>query len=459
MSDRPEFVESGEAARLIPVVADTNREQRTTSVVLAAMCGVYEFRRTVLGSIGRNISKQAQLHAWTEVALANGSREKEKNAKRDRPDGLLVYRRGNTTWRALVEAKVGNAEIDDQQLQGYLQQARQHKIDAVITITNQFVALPTHPPVNLSKRPPKDVGLYHWSWTYLLTQATLLLDGEEVENPDQRFVLEEVVRYLSHDSSGISRFDRMNREWKDVVTKIKANATLRQNSEEVEKTVSSWHQEQRDLSLLMSRKIGQNVALSLPLAHRQNPQKRLQNDSLKLVEHKKLTCTLRIPHAAADLEVAADLAKKTIICSMCLDAPTEKKTERARVNWLRNQLRNIEPDGFYIKATRPRKAENTQAPLAEVLESPNALSSNTTRVIPTRFEVFYIADLADRFSRNKVFVDMLEQTVPYFYEQAGQRLKAWVAPAPPIKDTDPVVSENAEKGEIPREDDEVNSRE
>jgi len=76
MSKLPEFVKTGEPARLIPVVADTNKEQRTASIILAAMRGVYEFRQAMLRSLGIRVGKRATLHAWTEVTLVNEEKKK-----------------------------------------------------------------------------------------------------------------------------------------------------------------------------------------------------------------------------------------------------------------------------------------------------------------------------------------------------------------------------------------------
>src|SRR3546814_4294733 len=56
----------------------------------------------------------------------------------------LLETGGGRTWRCLVEAKIGKAEIEAEQVERYLTIARAHKVDAVLTISNQFVALPTH---------------------------------------------------------------------------------------------------------------------------------------------------------------------------------------------------------------------------------------------------------------------------------------------------------------------------
>lgn len=279
-------------------------------------------------------------------------------------------------------------------------------------------------------------------------RATLLLEQEEIESDDQHFVLEEVNRYLSHDASGISGFDRMNPEWKDVVGHVKSGATLSKNAEEVINTVTCWHQEQRDLCLIMSRKLGRSVGLKLSRTHRTDPQARLKDDCETLVNENVLRCVLDVPHAATDLEVVANLTKRTIACSMKLAAPKDKKRTSARVNWLARQLTKAETGDMYVKAFRTGNAEETQVSLEAVLKDGSALDSDTTSVVPSRFEVFYMVDLAGRFSGNKVFIDELEAAVPHFYEQVGQRLRAWVAPPPKINRRDPVEKgDDEEPGE------------
>lgn len=440
-SKLPDYLATGEPARLIPVVADTSREQRSTSILLAGMRSVRELRETLLRSIGVRIGSRATLDAWTEVSFVNS----EKTKPSDRPDGLLVIKTGKNTWRALIEAKIGNAELDTEQLSRYIQQAKQHKIDAVITISNQFTALPTHHPVALPKSITRGVQLYHWSWMYILTQATLLLEKDNVGDEDQVFILQEILRYFEHDSAGINSFDRMNREWKDVVGKVQSGATLSRTSSEVQNTVSSWHQEQRDICLLMSRKIGENVSIKLSRSHRTDPLQRLRDDSEQLVKTKTLSFVLSVPNAATDIEVVAHLAKRTIKCSMKVQAPTDRKSTRARVNWLIRQLTKTEPAGITIKAIRPGRAEETQAPLADLLKNPAALDSATSSVAATGFEIFYLTDLAGRFSGNKIFIEELEAAVPHFYEQIGQYLKAWTPPPPKIKRAPDIVEETEEE--------------
>lgn len=444
MKNRPDFLSGGEPARLIPIAADSAREQKSVSVILAGLRSVLELRQSMLKSLGVRVGTNATLEAWTEVVFAN---EDKKAAKlKDRPDGLLILRTGRREWRALIEAKVNNDTIGEEQVSRYLQQAKTHKLDAVITITNQFAALPTHHPVKLPKNATKSVALYHWSWAFIRTQCQLLLKNDGVEDEDQVFILNEILRYLESDRSGISHFDQMNSEWKDVVNKVKSNATLAKTSDEIQNTIAAWHQEQRDLCLIMSRLTGSDVSLKLKNDHRLDPAKRMKDDVDAFCKTPALQCALNIINAAADLEVTADLQRRMIYCSMRLAAPKDKQSTKARVNWLLRQLKKTEPAGFFIRATRPGKAETTYQPLKDLRDSPELLESDTSNAAATTLEVVYEVDLAGKFSGRKVFVEELEKAVPHFYQEAGQLLKAWTPPPPKItKAASEQRNENFEK--------------
>ena len=144
--EKPNYVTRGDIARLIPVTADTSREQRALSILLAAFRSVHEFRETMLNSVGVRLGKRASAQAWTEVTFSSDP----KLSKSDRPDGLLIIDTGRKKWTALIEAKIGNSKIDEDQIKRYIQIAKDNKIDAIITISNEFTALPDHSPIPVS---------------------------------------------------------------------------------------------------------------------------------------------------------------------------------------------------------------------------------------------------------------------------------------------------------------------
>ena len=427
MVQLPDFLASGQRARLFPVIADTSKEGRTLSVFLSCMCAIHELGQTLMGSVGQRLGTRAKIEAYTEIVFKNGL-----SPKKLRPDGLLVVTTGKRRWSALVEAKVGRNEIDADQVADYVQLARANDIDAVITISNQFVALPDHHPITLPKAQLKNVELFHWSWMTLVTQATLLLSRDDVDDVDQRFILSEFLRFLHHPSAGVASFDRMNSEWKEVVGKVQAGGKLTKTAPEVENTVASWHQEIRDLCLVMSRKLGRDVDARLSRVHASDPIKRLRDDCEELVKSTLLECTLNVPDTAAPLVVCADLRTRSIITSMKMAAPVDKKSTKARVNWLVRQLAKSAPQDIHIRALWPGRAEPTQADLSVLREDPEALDAANKSMTPHSFEVLLVRNIAGKFSGSKTFIEHLEEAVPAFYEQVGQHLRAWQPPAPKI---------------------------
>jgi hypothetical protein len=428
MSDLPDFLVSGERARLFPVLADTSKEGRTLSIFLSCLCGVDEMGRSLLASIGKAAGKRSRIEAFTEVVFKRA----DEGAK-CRPDGLLIVTSGKQTWSALIEAKIGGADIDPAQIEAYARLAKDNGIDAVITLSNQFVTRPDLHPVRIAKGLSNHVSLFHWSWMYVLTAATLLLATDEVADTDQQHILREFLRFLRHSSSGVTSFERMNPEWKDLVAGVRAGARLSRTASEVERTVANWHQEVRNLCLIMSRRVEREVNVRLSHAHMTDPVKRLRDDCALMAEDERLECFLKIPDAAAPVRVQADVKTRCVNVGMAMPAPADKVSAKARVNWLLRQLSKIDPADIYVRARWPGKAAPTQATLADLREAPDLLVAPRPKMTPHTLEVILVRDLGARFSGTRTFIEGLEDAVPAFYERVGQNLRAWQPPAPQIK--------------------------
>ena len=421
----------GEEARLIPVVSDGSRENRATSIFMASMTVVPALAREVLQPLGVRVGKRTRITALTEVSF-------EPNGKSDaalRPDGFLrVETSRSSVWTALIEAKIGNSSLSGQQVSNYIDVAKNHGIDAVITVSNKFVALPSHPAVSLPRRLPKRVDLFHLSWINVVTQAELLLgNDDDFDDEEQRYILREMVRYFSHPSVGVSKFDRMGSSWREVVKGVQSNAKLAKSSDAIQETVASWHQETRDLALMMARVVSRPVNLKLPKSHRQDPSKRLKDDADGLVTRHALTCQLSVPDAASELSVSADVMRRSIEVGMRLQAPTDRKQAKSRVSWLLRQLKGVTHEDIYVRAHWPGSSPWTQASLDELLHSPELLYEDKGRLVPTQFDVLLVRDLAGKFSGSRTFIESLEDAVFEFYNRVGQNLKAYVAPAPAVK--------------------------
>lgn len=423
MNSTPDFLDSGEIARLIPVIADSRREQRVASVFLATLSAVPDFAQPLLSAIGVRLGKRSVVDTYTEVVFKG-----QKDSK-DRPDGLIIVSAGSKSWQALVEAKIGSSQLDEGQVHRYLQLARQCGIDAVVTISNQFVARPIHSPVKVPKSLTRKVQLIHWSWKTVVTEAILLQAREAVRDPDQAFILREFVRFISHNSVGVSGFDRMPTQWKECVTLAKSGGVIGKASQEAEALVSAWHQETRDLALRMSQHLASDVGVKLSRAHAADADLRLKDDCAKLAEQKKLEVEYEIPNAASLLSVTVDLVGQTIRVGMEVDAPQDRQRGSARVNWLLRQLKSANDDQLFVRLIWPSRAKDTVCRLAELREDTKAIVDGAPQP-PRGFEVFLLSDDARRFSGRKTFIEEVERVVPHFYDGVGQSLERWV-PKPP----------------------------
>ncbi len=425
----PEFLATGEPARLIPVVSEGSKEGRATSILLATLSAVHEFSQSLFSAVGVRVGSRTNIEVYTEIVF------KDKDAQiKLRPDGLIIVNTGKGQWKALVEAKIGNAELSPDQVKDYLALAKKHSIDAVITISNQYSAIPAHHPIPLKRSDLKGVELFHWSWMFIFTEAILLLKSMSVDDVDQHFLLQEMTRYFDHPSVGVASFTSMNKEWKDVTQNVRSGSRLSKGSEEVTNTVGSWHQEARDLCLIMSRKLAVPVSLKLNRKHKTNPMERLKEDCELLVSSQTMVCELEIPNAASSLTVVADLTRRTIGCSMRVDAPKDKQRSTARLNWLLRQIKDINPQDIYIKAVTHGRSNNPQALLEVVRENPMAVLMNEgVEIQPVAFEIMMVNDVAGKFSGRNTFIEAVEYTVTHFYEEAGQNLQAWMPSAPKVK--------------------------
>lgn len=432
MDERPEFLVQGDRARLFPVLADTSKEGRTLSIVLACMETVEDFGKALLSDLGIKVGTRTRLETYTEVVLRKGGDAKA------RPDGLLVLRSGSTRWTALVEAKVGNTDLTAEQLESYMELARLNGIDALLTISNQFAPLPSHHPVVLGAGSLKKASLWHWSWMYVLTQATLHLQNGEVGDREQRVILNEMIRFLSHPSAGVKGFDQMPPAWTSVANAVQAGGTLSPKASDVQEVVGAWYQETRDLALILSRQLGEDVSVKVPRAHVLDPGLRIKDDAERLAQECRLRSIFSVPNTAADIEVAVDFTRRSVYASMRVAAPGDRKSTKARLTWLLRQLAKSKPDNVHVRLYWPGRGPCTQHPLSILRERPEAAEQNGKVV--SSLEVVYARDLAGRFAQRRNFVVDLEQAIPDFYEQVGQHLKAWQPQAPKIKEdrADPV---------------------
>jgi hypothetical protein len=418
---------SGGRARLFPVLSESSKEGRTLSVMLAVLAHVPAFADVVLKPLGRSVGKRAKVSSFTEVKF-------EKSSLPDcRPDGLIVVRTGKKVWRALVEAKVGTNKLKKDQVENYLRVARDIGVDAVITISNDFVSSPDQHPLDIDKRLTRKTELFHVSWYSFLTSLSLLRETDGVEDSDHDFLLSELERFLVHDSAGLQRFTKMPSSWKDVLDRIRGGLTISKNSEEVQEVVDSWHSELRDLCLLLSRKTGSLVDLKLPKSQRFDASARISADSGLIASGGPLCATLSIPNTAGDLELEVDLTSRTLRAFVQLNAPKDKARQRSRLNWLTSQLEGVERDDILIQSFWPGRAPEIEQSLSESLADPEIHSHPDKSMLPHSFGVTMRIEDGRKFAGTASFITALEDLALDFYEHVLSHLQAWQAPPPKLR--------------------------
>jgi hypothetical protein len=419
--------ESWHPARLIPVAGikgQKEQEQRATSVLLAVMAAVPDFGHAILAPLG---APRGRIRAFGEVQF------RKDDGALDTPDGAVVVERAGKQWRALVEVKTGGAELRDDQVDRYLDVAREHGFDAVLTISNQITSSVDESPVSLDKRKLRRVRLYHLSWWRVVTEAVLQHRFRGIKDPDQAWILGELIAYLDHENAGAGGFEDMGERWVKVRESAR-QGTLRATDPEVRVIAQRWEHFLDYLALGLSQDLGREVT---PVrARKQATAERVDNLVQQLATAAQLTGGLRVPDAIASLDVRVDLRARQVITSVRVDAPT---TGRAltRVQWMLRQLRDA-PDDLRVDAAFANTRETTSLLLAQAREFPEKLLvGQDKRREPRAFVVAMTRPMGTK--RGKVkgsFVRETRRQVLDFYGMVVQDLKPWQPKAPQLKQHD-----------------------
>jgi hypothetical protein len=409
-------------ARLIPVAGirgQDEQEIRAASSLLAVMGAVDEFGKELLKEIG---APAGRISTFTEVPLENAE------GKVLRPDGVIAVKRGKTSWKCLVEVKTGNVPLSAEQVSGYLDLAREHGFQAVLTISNQISGSATDVPVTVDRRKLRSVEMRHLSWWRILTEAIIQHQHRGVRDPDQAWILGELIAYLEHEKWGAIGFEDMGQNWVPVRNAAR-DGTIRSGDKGVRDVVDRWEQFVEYLCLGLSQDLGVEV-LSAQSKARDGQNwtdellKRLESDGV-------LSSSFRVPGAVGPIEVEADLRARLTRVSVKVNAPKEGRAS-TRINWMLRQLRKA-PDDLRIEVRFARARESTALLLRDAREDPKSLLSSDPKREPKTFTLSLARPLGTKRGKGeRSFVLETRRQVVSFYGDLVEGLVDWRPKAPKL---------------------------
>jgi len=409
-------------SRLIPILK-TGDEGALTSIFLTAIKLVREYRDSIFKEL--KLSRGGKAYYLTEVVF------KEVDEK-SRIDGLIIIISKGVIKDAVVfEMKNKNNSVDKEQVEKYIELCKRIGVKKMVTISNEFVSDSTQSPVKAKS--PKNFDLFHFSWTYLMTKGQLLLFKNDaiIKDVDQIEIMKEVLHYFNNSASGVAGHHIMKKGWKETIDKITNRIPLRVSDLCVEEAVESWHEEEKDMALLLSRRLG-----TLVKSTNRNKDS-VKDDIRKIMKDQVLFGNLSIKNSVSDIKIRVDFEVKTVAMSVKVSPPLNKGTV-ARITWISKQLESAKKknetvfgtmeNDILVEANVKHAREHVRIPLSGF----DTLIDETKGKEINSFNIVYMSKLNVGFGSNKKFIVLIEKMILDYYSGIIQYLDNWNHPAPKL---------------------------
>lgn len=413
-----------QASRLIPVTAITGQdeqERRATSAFLAVLKSVKEFGRAITQRCG---APAGTIDTYIETPFKLGE-------SICRPDGVIVVRRAQREWTALVEVKTGRAQLTVDQITNYVDVARENGFDAVLTISNEIATTPGSHPLSIDKKKLKKISLHHLSWSRIHTEALIEQFNHTVADPDQAWILSEFIRYLEYPKSGTFDFDDMGEHWAPA-RDASGMRTLRAAAKETVAVVSRFDQLIGFSAMMLSRSLGVHVRQGISKTDLADPDARILRQCHRLAESGELSGQLIVPNTAAAIDVLVDMRAGRVDVSSTVDCPNSGKPT-TRVNWLTRQVKDP-PQPLLVKPLVARSRRDFSShEWRKLVEDPSQIIEPGVDEIRSFVITLSRTAGTKRGQGRGSFVESVLGSIDRFYGDVLQHLKPWSAPAPRSK--------------------------
>lgn len=424
-SDFDLFVQNGQikvqAAKLIPILK-TGDEMALTSIFLSTVRLVKEYRDGIFKSI--KLSRAGKAYYYTETSFPDISSS--------RIDGLIiVVTKGVISDAVFFEMKNKNKGIDKIQIENYLSISKSLKVNKLVTVSNEFVADSSHSPIKI--KVPRSISLYHFSWTYLITKGRLLLFKNDlrIEDNDQVEIMSEALQYFENSASGICGFVQMKAGWKELAESIRQQKTLKQSDPYIEEAVLSWYEEEKDMALLLSRKLGVLVKSSSKNSDS------VKKDIKKVIKDNCLIGELIIKNSVSNIKLIAEFERRIVSMSVKLTPPLDKGN-KARITWIGKQLENCKKKNETL-FSKLEKEIIVEADIKYAQANIKVKSTELDQLIELTkdrdiqaFKITAIRGFGANFASVKKFIVLIDNMVLEYYEGIVQHVSTWNRPTPKI---------------------------
>ncbi|PCJ90014.1 MAG: hypothetical protein COA57_00235 [Flavobacteriales bacterium] len=251
------------------------------------------------------------------------------------------------------------------------------------------------------------------------------------KDEDQVEIMREALEYLESPVSGVRGYTQMKPGWKQLAENVKAQKPLKATEIYIEDAVLSWHEEEKDMALLMSRKLGVLVKSS------PKGKDSLKNDIKRLVKENYLTGSLSVKNSVSDIKIITEFERRTVSMSVKVTPPLDKGTV-ARITWIGKQLENCKKksenvfnklfDYIWIEANIKYAQVNLKVKLSELSILHELIGGREIQA----FHVVLIMDYGVNFASTKKFIELIEKMVLDYYEGIVQHMTNWNMPAPKL---------------------------
>jgi len=275
----------------------------------------------------------------------------------------------------------------------------------------------------------------------VLSTAVMQKEHRGVSDPEQAWILGELIRYLEHPRSGAMEFEDMGANWVAVRDAVVAG-TLRASDKSAPEVAARFDALLQYLSLRLGRQLGTDVLPVLSRKEQADPAVRAQGVLSRMVDQAELAGAIRIPNAVAPIHLVADLRAGRVTCFVDVDAPREGRPT-TRVNWIVRQLKHA-PDSTRIESfvANARGAGSAEL-LGKVREDSAVLVTDPKKEIRS-FRVALSVPMGSKRGRGRgAFIDSVLDLVDSFYGDVVQHLKAWSPAAPKLREPVAVPEEKA----------------